>query len=536
MQFSKRIKRYILQCLALVLIIGIIGSTVVSAVDRSSMTYIYYTSPSTYLSYIDRTKGSLNEVAPCYFGLKSDGQLNIDVAIQKSVTDEMHIRNIRVVPYLSNSWDRDLGRAALANREVLAGQIAQAIYENNLDGVNIDLENLNQDDRDNYVDFIRILREKMPDKIISVAVAANPKGLTRDWQGSYDYVGLAEYSDYLMVMAYDEHYRNGPPGPVASASFVEKSIEYALSKTTKDKIVLGIPLYGRMWKNGEGFPQGYGVSNSRVEQLLSQYSHTISFDKATQTPCATITVKPSDVKPVIGGTTLTDGTYTIYYENRDSIKYKLSLVNKYDLRGAGSWSLGQESASTWDYYKLWLNGCYFGDVEGHWAMDSILSAYQKGWIKGITATAFAPGASLTRAQAAVMLVRMLGLQVDPSLPATFNDTAGHWAQSEIEAARQNRLIEGVGDNLFAPDDTITREQMAVMLCNIDGLFTGQGSAGIEFPDVNTQDNPWSYESIKTMSGYGIITGFPDGSFRPRESLTRAQMTVMLERLSQYIGQ
>jgi hypothetical protein len=167
-------------------------------------------------------------------------------------------------------------------------------------------------------------------------------------------------------------------------------------------------------------------------------------------------------------------------------------------------------------------------------MDSILTAFQNGWVKGVTSTSFMPEASLTRAEAAVILVRMLGLDVDYSAPPTFKDTVGHWAQSEIETARKNKIIDGVGNNLFAPDQTITREQMAVMIYNI-GLLSGVGSGAKEFSDVNPTDNLWSYDAIKTMSGYGIITGYPDGSFRPKATLTRAEMAVMMSRVSQYIN-
>lgn len=124
----------------------------------------------------------------------------------------MHDQGIRVVPYLSNNWDRELGRAMLRNKEVATTQIAEAIERYNLDGVNVDIENVTDEDQADYTEFVRLLREKIPaHKEVSVAVAANPKGWTEGWHGSYDYKLLAEFSDYLMIMTYDESYVGGGP-------------------------------------------------------------------------------------------------------------------------------------------------------------------------------------------------------------------------------------------------------------------------------------------------------------------------------------
>ncbi len=223
---------------------------------------------------------------------------------------------------------------------MLAEQIASAVSTYKLDGVNVDIENLTYDDRANYVDFVHLLREALPDKEVSVAVAANPNGTTRDWQGSYDYAGLAKYST---------------------------------------------------------------------------------------------------------------GTYTIWYANETTTKNTLTLVGKYDILGASSWSLGQESANTWSYYDLWLNGVYFNDIQYHWAKNTIFNAYKQGWIKGVSTNSFAPNSALTRAQAATMLVRALGLPVDPTTPGSFEDTLGHWAEAEIETAKEHHIIQGVGEGLFEPE-------------------------------------------------------------------------------------
>ncbi|MFC0559253.1 glycosyl hydrolase family 18 protein [Halalkalibacter alkalisediminis] len=182
-----------------------------------TMSYLFFGSTQAQIGYVDRTKGNLQVVAPSYFDLNPDGTLKLSWQFDPTFIAEMKNRGVRVVPFLSNHWDRELGRAALNNREVLAQQIADTIIKHNLDGVNVDIENVTHLDRDSFTDLVRLLREKLPaDKEVSVAVAANPNGWQTGWHGSYDYKKLAEHSDYLMLMAYDESFNGCPVGQAPS--------------------------------------------------------------------------------------------------------------------------------------------------------------------------------------------------------------------------------------------------------------------------------------------------------------------------------
>lgn len=323
-----------------------------------NMSYLYFGNTSSYISQVDKTKGNLNLVSPSYFDLKTDGSLKLTTQFDTKFVSEMHNRGIKVVPFLSNHWDRTLGRSALANRDVLSTQIAEAIIKNNLDGVQVDIENTTEIDRTAYTDLVRLLREKLPaNKEVSVAVAANPNGWTKGWHGSYDYKELAKYSSYLMIMAYDESYEGGPEGPVASINFVDRSIQYALKQgVPANKVVLGVPFYGRYWKEGASTSEGgAGISNTKVDEMLARYGGKVTFDEASKTPKATITIKSGDPTTTIAGKALSPGTYHIWFENNDSIREKLRLVHKYEIKGTGSWSLGQENASMWQYYKTWMS-------------------------------------------------------------------------------------------------------------------------------------------------------------------------------------
>jgi len=341
----KKLKQFLFPLLSGILLYAV----PVQAHDWAT-TYLYGGTNSQYEAYVKNTGGVLDNVCPDYFELNADGSLRVQ-KIDSGFIASMHNQGVRVTPFLTNNFDRALGITAMNNREALAAQIAECVYAYNLDGVDIDVENLSEQQRDVHTDFIRLLREKMPDKQITVAVAANPYNWTIGWQGSYDYTSLAKYCDYLLIMGYDESYTGSEAGPVASSSFVEKSIQYALSKTTADKLVLGLPFYGRYWKEGSSIG-GYGVTAMDIESLMKNYTTTKVYLPEVQTARVTLTLTDSDIMPRLwGGRVLTPGTYEIWYDDLTSLQYKLDLIEKYKLHGSGSWAMGQENTAIWSIYQ-----------------------------------------------------------------------------------------------------------------------------------------------------------------------------------------
>jgi spore germination protein YaaH len=509
----------------------------ISQTARLNMSYLYFGNPSTYVEQVNKTKNSLDIVYPNYFDITLEGSLQVTWKLQTSFIEEMHRRGIRVVPFLSNHWNLQAGVNGLAKREALAQSIAEAVQKYNLDGVNIDIEGVGHQYRDQFTDFVRIVRNKVPrNKEVSVAVASNPNGWKTGWHGFYDYAALSKISSYLMLMTYDESWQGSEPGPVASLPFVEKSVHYALKNgVPKEKIVIGIPFYGRIWKtNGPTLEgkviNGMGLSNSRVEPLLKKYNGITKYDEDKESPYAMFTI-PAGQASYIGETKLTQGTYLLWFENERSIKRKLRLVSQHDLKGTGSWSLFQESPNTWDYYSLWLNGRYYRDVSpGHWAEYDIIFVSDKRWIIGTSSTTFSPTSTLTRAQGAAILIRALGLHQSKPREYQFTDLApGHWARDAVEIAREHQIIHGIGKGKFAPSAPLTREQLAVILTRI-----------FQYPVAATEENPFtdispargSYEAILTMYQRGIITGLKAGTFGPTKSSTRAQMAAIMTRLAE----
>ena len=263
----------------LILFLILIGSLKTSRANKISMAYLY--GNYEYISLIERNENSLNVVSPSYFDLDSKGNLVLN-KVDKELVNKMHEKGIKVTPFLSNHWDKAKGRAALSNIEKLTDDIVNAIKKYNLDGVNVDIENVTEVDRENYTRLVRSLREKLSsDKTVSVAVAANPYNWQTGWHGSYDYNKLSKYADYLMIMAYDEHYESGTEGSVAGIDFVNMSIKYALKNVESEKIVIGLPFYGRYWKVGSSYG-GYGVTLSKINNLINTYESYITYDKENE--------------------------------------------------------------------------------------------------------------------------------------------------------------------------------------------------------------------------------------------------------------
>lgn len=485
-----------------------------------------------YINNVDRTKSSLQVVCPDYFEIYSSGDLKLMPNIDRAFVDSMHERNVKVTPFLTNHWDRSLGQAALKNKVSFAAQLASAVSQYGFDGVNIDIENLTDADRDQHTDFIRLIRQSLPaEKSVSIAVAANPYGVYYGWAGSYDYKVLGDICDSIFIMAYDEHYYGDVEGPVASVSFVENSLKYALKMIPANKILLGVPFYGRYWKKGAA-KGGSGITNYDIESIINKYNGSIVYDSSTQTARVSVTIGESDQKPVLwGGNTLGSSTYNIYYDNEQALKYKLYLVQKYGLQGAGSWCLGQESLSTWDYFSLWLNGKYFSDIMGHYAQDYILAIAQKGWMNGVATSSFAPLAKLTRAEAATIMVRALGLE-EGSPAEPFYDTTNHAYRDIIGIARRYQIMLGDGNNYFRPDTPLSREEMALVLDRV--LVLPNASSTNPFTDVSISGNPISYNSIMRLYANGITKGTAAGIYDPKDYVTRGEMAAFVIRGSQYL--
>ncbi|MGN7457789.1 5'-nucleotidase C-terminal domain-containing protein [Paenibacillus pasadenensis] len=184
------------------------------------------------------------------------------------------------------------------------------------------------------------------------------------------------------------------------------------------------------------------------------------------------------------------------------------------------------------YVALGGAAAAFADMRGHWAAAAVQELAGKRIVAGKTASAFAPGDAVTRAEFAVLLARTLGLTAGSA--ASFTDiAAGAWYADGIAAAAEAGLIGGYEDGSFRPQQRITRQEMAVMTLRAVQLAGRQASApqaeAVAFADSGRIAS-WAQAAAAELSRYGLIQGDDQGRFQPLAGATRAESAALLQRL------
>ncbi|MNN19425.1 Endoglucanase precursor [compost metagenome] len=114
---------------------------------------------------------------------------------------------------------------------------------------------------------------------------------------------------------------------------------------------------------------------------------------------------------------------------------------------------------------------------------------------------------------------------------TFADTEKHWARSAISIAYANGVIRGIDDTLFAPDQPITREQMAVIAAN--ALHLEKPKSVLSFAD-GERISSWAKDAVQAVTEEGIFSGYPDRTIRPQVQATRAEAVMVIGRMIKMI--
>jgi hypothetical protein len=148
----------------------------------------------------------------------------------------------------------------------------------------------------------------------------------------------------------------------------------------------------------------------------------------------------------------------------------------------------------------------------------------KAYISGYPDGTFGPENSITRAEMATLLVRVSDRAANKA-SFSYSDVAlTHWAKEAVEQATKTGLMEGYADGSFKLEQTITRAEMAAILSR---MLNNAPSGGESFTDAKGH---WAESAIERVKATGIISGYADGTFRPEQTLTRAEAVTMINKL------
>lgn len=170
----------------------------------------------------------------------------------------------------------------------------------------------------------------------------------------------------------------------------------------------------------------------------------------------------------------------------------------------------------------------FSDVEGHWAEKSIQKAEEMKVITGYENNRFMPDSYMTRAELVAIINRFLEIQseTDKYIPDV---TRQDWFHSDVRKALSAGIIKGDTNGYVRPNDYVTREEAAVIMCR---AFYSEADGNVDTLSFKDNDSisSWSRADILTFVKNGYITGYPDGELKPKNNITRAEIITILERI------
>jgi spore germination protein YaaH len=221
-----------------------------------------------------------------------------------------------------------------AERKALIADLIAASAD--YDGLQIDFELILQRDAGAFLSFLAELRTGLKDKIFTAALPARNKRINND---AFDYEKIKPLVDRILVMAYDEHWSTSVPGPIASLSWCKNVADYALKTIGPEKLIMGIPFYGRAWGHINPSTPAWGSKAylySGIETILNENN-------------------VNEIRRENGIPTFdyeTSVSVKVYYEDDYSLSARMELYKSMGIGSIGFWRLGQETPAVWDILGL----------------------------------------------------------------------------------------------------------------------------------------------------------------------------------------
>ncbi len=304
-----------------------------------------YAYPNIDISLLREQLPYLSYFTPFSYGITATGNLlNLNDETLLSVTSEYEAKPLLHLSTLTEAGNFSNERASLifndqTKQEQLIEQILETIEAKGYQGMDVDFEFIYPEERYEYVAFLQNLRLRLNPLGYPLLSALAPK--TSDTQQGvlyegHDYAGIGAAANAVLLMTYEWGYTFGPPLAVAPIQNVRRVIEYALTRISRDKILMGIPTYGYDWTlpYERGNPGAPSLSPVEAINLARRYGAEIQFDETAKSPWFRYTDD-------------TGTLHEVWFEDARSIQAKLDLAREYGLLGLGYWNSMREFPQNW---------------------------------------------------------------------------------------------------------------------------------------------------------------------------------------------
>ena len=298
--------------------------------------------------YLKRYGKSINQLALFQIPIQINGTLTERPS--RRLINEAHAMGIKVLLTVSNLNPQGKFSTPLMGRLLRDQDFANLVWQNiknilveyQLDGVNLDLEKAAPADRALFSQLIQTWSTlfQQANFLVTIDVPAKASVDPLDvWKGSFDYPAIGQAVDEVIIMTYEEHWPASPPGSVASLPWVTEMMNYAVATIPRQKIYMGIPLYGYDWAEGGG---AKAIGYNRAIELARRHGAPLQWD------------------PIQHSTYFRYGTmgvrHTVYFEDPRSLKEKLDLALSMGIRGVALWEMNISYPQAWEViqnYVLW---------------------------------------------------------------------------------------------------------------------------------------------------------------------------------------
>jgi spore germination protein YaaH len=304
-------------------------------------------------SFIEHAS-KIDILVPTWYRVDRDG--NASGGPNPMVMDWAKQAHVPVMPIIVNpGFNQDdfhkLVTTPAARQKMIAYLVQECARQGYL-GIQFDFENIIETDRDALSTLVREAADMLHRGHFQLSIATVPnapgragdgafsKWIFSNWRAAYDLKAIGEAVDLLCLMTYDEHTRYTPPGPVAGYIWTRENLDYALQYVPKEKLSLGIPVYGYRWYAGDPGAQGKAnitattVGGADVRDLMAKFHPETQWDAADRSSWFYF---------------YRDQTREwVFYTDARTFQARYDLIASTGLQGFCSWVLGKEDPTIWD--------------------------------------------------------------------------------------------------------------------------------------------------------------------------------------------